>query len=156
MKKTYIYILLFLLISALNISAQTVSTNDLLLIQTINEIKIAGKIKDIVLYNKQISSNYLKYLRSNPNEPETITSDMAKEVLIKPLKQNSFDNVIYKDIDINYIVKNKAQVGEIYKLEVEFEITVINQNDIKQTEKSIIKLELDEASNKLWKIIKIE
>ena len=156
MKKTYIYILLFLLISALNISAQTVSTNDLLLIQTINEIKIAGKIKDIVLYNKQISSNYLKYLRSNPNEPETITSDIAKEVLIKPLKQNSFDNVIYKDIDINYIVKNKAQVGEIYKLEVEFEITVINQNDIKQTEKSIIKLELDEASNKLWKIIKIE
>ncbi len=156
MKKTYIYILLFLLISALNISAQVELTNNILLIQTINEIKIACKIKDIVLYNRQISSNYLEYIRSNLNEPPTVTNKIAKEVLIKPLKQNSFNNVIYKDIDINYTVKNKTQVDKVYKLEVAFDITVINQNDISQREKSIMKLELAQAPNKLWRIKKIE
>ena len=156
MSRRIMWVLLFIFIYVLNLSGQTELTNKALLIQTINEIKNAVKIKDIVLYNLQISSNYLEYLKNNKEEPATVTNKIAKEVLMKPLKEGSFNNVKYKSIDVEFSIKKETQIGNNYKLEVEFNLIVLNENDVEENEQFILKFELQQSPNRLWEIVKIE
>jgi len=149
-------LLVYTMIYSSDCFARTDSTNEFLLIQTINEIINAIKIKDIQLYNLQVSSNYLEYLQNNDSEPAGISNELAKEILIKPLKTGGFYDLVYKVQTMDFVVLKKEKIDNNYKLEVEFSVVYKESNNIEKNDKFVLKFEMEPYLNKLWKITKIE